>query len=151
MEQLPSGRHTPASPLLESASPEPPRGVASPGAVLGHRLGSGGADGHEQSGVQGVEQGQRQGAGRGLHGVGLSARNAAAAFCNARRQTAHFCNPYRLAPTSVCRGSMMLWSQQLFTVITSITTATTYDEQRLTCFSEFTYLSLGSTPAEQAS
>lgn len=108
MEQLPSGRHTPASPPV-SPTPPQPKSFGGPGAVPVPRLGKGGAEGRqqEQGGVQAVEQGQKQGTGVGLLGVGLSARNAVAALCSARRQSAQLCNPYRLTPaTATPPGSL---------------------------------------------
>ena len=50
----------------------------------------------------GVLAGHGPGLGAGLRGAGLSARNAVAALCSARRQTAEPRNAYRWVP--ICPG-----------------------------------------------
>ena len=116
MEQLPSGRHT-ASPS-EAASPIQLKVFNSPATMLRHRQGNGSTPGGQQQQEQcrgeGVEQGQRVGVGQGLPGVGLFARNAAAAFCSARRQTLEPRNPYRLATTmlvNVCVVYVVIYNE----------------------------------------
>ena len=103
MEQLPSDSRS-GSPA-QVASPVGARGFVSPAAVL--RQGQGQLSNpwqgqeQEQSRGQVVAQGLGPGLGQGLHGVGLFARNAAAALCSARRQIAEPRNPYRSATISI--------------------------------------------------
>ena len=101
MEQLPTGSHTASA--AQVGSPVQAVGINSPAAVMrqgqGRLPSPGQQQGQEQEQARG--QGVAQGPGQGLHGVGLFARNAAAAFCSARWQTAEPRNPYRLATTIV--------------------------------------------------
>ena len=105
MEQLPSGSRS-ASPA-QIGSPVGARGFVSPAAVVRQgqgRLSNPGQQQEqeqEQSRGQVVAQGLGPGLGQGLHGVGLFARNAAAALCSARRQIAEPRNPYRSATISI--------------------------------------------------
>lgn len=99
MEQLPTGSH-PASPA-QVRSPVQARSINSPAAVVRQGQGRLPSPGKQQGQEQSRGQGLAQGPGQGLHGAGLFARNAAAAFCSARWQTAEPRNPYRLATTIV--------------------------------------------------
>lgn len=90
LEQLPSGSRVcspaVASPFMDRTSSPV---VMPAGGLAGHGPGLG-------AGLHGAGHGP--GLGAGLRGAGLSARNAVAALCSARRQTAEPRNAYRLVP-----------------------------------------------------
>lgn len=98
LEQLPQGSRVcspaVASPFMDrSSSPV----VMPAGRLAGHGPGLGAGQG---PGLHGAGHGP--GLGAGLRGAGLSARNAVAALCSARRQTAEPRNAYRWV--HVCLG-----------------------------------------------
>lgn len=103
LEQLPPGRGI----MLPQAVASPAqREVSTPVSVGLSKQGQGRAPtaGLRQE-QQKAESGQGtrpqgQGMGQGLRGIGLFARNAAAALCSARRQTLEPRNPYRLDTSS---------------------------------------------------
>ncbi len=68
-----------------------------PGLGAGHGPGLGAGRG------PGLGAGRGPALGAGLRGAGLSARNAVAALCSARRQTAEPRNAYRWVP--ICPGT----------------------------------------------
>lgn len=118
LEQLPTGSHTgPSAPIgspvqMAPGSTSPAAVVRQGGAATPQRLqqqGQGQGQAGRQAVVHSPGQGQRQGAGQGLLGVGLLARNAAAAFCSARWQTAAPRNPYRSAAPNVGNMFPLMW------------------------------------------